>query len=260
MSVYTITYGESSIPFVGMDGTMSEASKVDAGFTADELFNACDKFVEDGIECDVYDIAVSAFGDNEELQYDPETQAYILVARKAAKVLGELDDQDQLHEELNGVEYEREMVMRGRIVNRLARYAVCFGNVDQESDLRNNRGKIVAFEHVPITNKILKKLPKYFGKKAEGLLAECNNYYDPKECHIGWHGDGERKIVIGLRSGPVDFPLHYQYYLQGQKQGDQVTIDLSDGDLYAMSAKAVGKDWKRKKVYTLRHAAGYRYS
>jgi hypothetical protein len=31
---------------------------------------------------------------------------------------------------------------------------------------------------------------------------------------------------------------------------------LNHGDLYVMSEKAVGQDWKRKVIPTLRHAAG----
>jgi len=35
-----------------------------------------------------------------------------------------------------------------------------------------------------------------------------------------------------------------------------VTINLHHGDMYVMSEKAVGTDWKQRKIATLRHAAG----
>jgi hypothetical protein len=31
---------------------------------------------------------------------------------------------------------------------------------------------------------------------------------------------------------------------------------LDDGDIYVMSEKAVGTDWKKKVIYTLRHSTG----
>lgn len=31
---------------------------------------------------------------------------------------------------------------------------------------------------------------------------------------------------------------------------------VNDGDIYVMSDKAVGYDWKKKTINTLRHAAG----
>jgi hypothetical protein len=33
-------------------------------------------------------------------------------------------------------------------------------------------------------------------------------------------------------------------------------IPLEDGDMYVMSEKAVGTDWKKKTIKTLRHATG----
>jgi len=34
---------------------------------------------------------------------------------------------------------------------------------------------------------------------------------------------------------------------------------LEDGDMYIMSEKASGFDWKKRSIYTLRHAAGEKY-
>ena len=35
-----------------------------------------------------------------------------------------------------------------------------------------------------------------------------------------------------------------------------INIGLNDGDVYIMSEKAVGADWKLRSKYTIRHAAG----
>jgi hypothetical protein len=76
-------------------------------------------------------------------------------------------------------------------------------------------------------------------------------------CGIGYHGDTERSIVIGARLGePI--PLHYQWYYRSQPVGNNVSINLESGDIYAMSEKAVGNDWKKSSILTLRHAAGSR--
>jgi len=34
-------------------------------------------------------------------------------------------------------------------------------------------------------------------------------------------------------------------------------INFNHGDIYIMSDKAVGNDWKKRKIHTLRHAAGF---
>jgi hypothetical protein len=87
------------------------------------------------------------------------------------------------------------------------------------------------------------------------LNAEANYYYDVKKCGIGFHGDGERKKVVAFRMG-VSMPLYYQWYQNSKPVGERFEIELNDGDMYIMSEKAVGFDWLKKKVATLRHATG----
>ena len=65
----------------------------------------------------------------------------------------------------------------------------------------------------------------------------------------------ERKIVIAIRLGD-NMPLKYRWYRNGDKIGDAVELMLGHGDIYFMSEKATGYDWKKQSIYTLRHAAG----
>jgi hypothetical protein len=51
-------------------------------------------------------------------------------------------------------------------------------------------------------------------------------------------------------------PFCYQWYRNGAPVGERIKFELNGGDVYAMSEKAVGTDWKSKKILTLRHAAG----
>ena len=98
-------------------------------------------------------------------------------------------------------------------------------------------------------------LPRVFGAKATALQAEINHYYDVAKCGIGWHGDSERKIVVCARLGAA-MPMAFQWYQEGKAIGRMFTLTLAHGGVYAMSQKATGHDWKKRKVATLRHAAG----
>ena len=51
-------------------------------------------------------------------------------------------------------------------------------------------------------------------------------------------------------------PIHYQWFKSGKPVGKRVIVPLNGGDIYLMSEKAVGTDWKKKNIYTLRHATG----
>lgn len=98
-------------------------------------------------------------------------------------------------------------------------------------------------------------LPSVVGTKAIDMQVEGNYYYDIKKCGIGFHGDTERKSVVGVRLGAT-LPICYQWYIGSTPIGDMYNVDLHHGDTYIMSEKTTGYDWKRKKVHTLRHAAG----
>jgi hypothetical protein len=91
--------------------------------------------------------------------------------------------------------------------------------------------------------------------KADGLVCEGNLYDDPLRNGIGYHGDTERRKVIALRLGE-EMPMHWQWYHRSKPVGEPFQFMLGGGDLYIMSEKAVGNDWRSSSLYTLRHAAG----
>jgi alkylated DNA repair dioxygenase AlkB len=51
-------------------------------------------------------------------------------------------------------------------------------------------------------------------------------------------------------------PLQYQWFLRGKPTGEPTRLELQHGDLYIMSEKATGNDWKKRVIPTLRHVAG----
>jgi len=50
--------------------------------------------------------------------------------------------------------------------------------------------------------------------------------------------------------------LHFQWYQNSKPIGENICFELYSGDFYIMSAKAVGQDWQKRLIPTLRHAAG----
>lgn len=50
--------------------------------------------------------------------------------------------------------------------------------------------------------------------------------------------------------------INYYGYHNSNPIGNLYEVQLNNGDIYIMSEKTVGSDWKKKKIPTLRHAAG----
>ena len=160
-----------------------------------------------------------------------------------------------MYREQMALTVDKKAKMRGRVVNKHARWNVCYGEENQEPSYEDGKGRVVAFRDVPLVQAIRDNLPKVIGDKATDLQGELNKYYNPAQCGIGFHGDSERKMVACVRLG-ASTPLHYQWFVRGSPVGERVKLMLNHGDFYIMSEKATGFDWKKRIIPTLRHAAG----
>jgi hypothetical protein len=240
----TITFGDVAENHKGMQkiGKLAES-----GFTCEELkkFKICVEKV--GKKCELINLTKLLPKDENE----DYPKACILIIRNGINLFVDLN---KLWEEQINLEYDTKAFMYGRVVNKHARHNLCFGFQCQEPDYQTGKGRIISFDSLPVLNKIRQNLD-IFGKKGENLMAESNFYYDVKKCGIGFHGDSERRIVIALRLG-ASMPLRYQWFQNNKKIEDFKELILNHGDLYIMSEKATGFDWKRKIIPTLRHAAG----
>jgi hypothetical protein len=244
-STITITYGDQAENHVGMQkiGTMAQN-----GLELKELMNAKEAFEKLGCVVELVHL-----NDYLPAGVDEADDAYILVARGAVQKL--TGDANAVYDEQNRLNHDKKAYMYGRVVNKKARYNLCFDEVGQDPDYENGKGRIVSWKDIPLTSSIRKALPTFFGPKTQNLTAEGNYYYDVTKCGIGFHGDAERKMVIAMRLG-TPLPLHYHWYKGSQRVGRRAAFTIHHGDMYAMSEKATGYDWKRKSIYTLRHAAG----
>lgn len=241
----TITFGGQVENHVGMQkiGKISEH-----GLDLNDLKNAKKIFENAGYKCDI--IHLNKLLDNVEDAHD----AYVLFVKNGTQFFIQDNKIEDLYNEQKELCWDKKAYMYGRVVNKKARYNLCYDDKGQEPDYENKRGRVVSFDKIPLTQKLQKGLENVFGNKAKDLKAEGNYYYIP-DCGIGWHGDAERRIVIASRLGD-DASICYQWFKNSKKVGEKFSINVSGGDLYAMSEKATGFDWKTKKIFTLRHSAG----
>ena len=249
-STITITFGDQAENHKGMQiiGTASEK-----GFTLTELQNAQTYFNFIGSVCELINLN----------QFLPagitcDENAYILVARGGVNAILQnhgLTANDLFNEQA-ALDFDKKAFMYGRVVNKHARWNLCYADFEQEPNYEEGRGRIVNFSTIPVTN-IIRQSLKNLIPSAENLQGEANYYYDITKCGIGMHSDCERLKVIGIRLGAT-MPLCYNWFLDNQPIGTKCTLQLNNGDIYIMSEKATGNDWKKRSIKEhLRHAAGY---
>lgn len=249
ISTITITFGDVAENHVRMQklGTLAKE-----GFSIEELNVIMKKFTEAGCDCELVHLPFVATDGVKK-----DFSAAVLVIRNGVDALlnNNGGNSKDMFAELSKLNWDKKAKMKGKVVNKHARWNLCFDKESQEPDYAVGKGRIIPYKDVPLT-KIAKDRLKDFIDKGENLVAEGNLYYNVNKCYIGAHGDGERRMVVGLRLGAT-FPLHFQWYLQGSPVGLKKTIQLSNGDLYVMSDVAVGWNWLKRTVPTLRHSAGF---
>ena len=159
-----------------------------------------------------------------------------------------------------------EVKVRGKPMNKRARTNLCFvAGREQKPAVLEGKGTIYDLKKMTVLNKTVERLREdiatgliAIGSKTKVIInvVEGNRYYDLKTTGIGFHGDTERVVVICISIGGFNYPMRWQWFKDGMPVGKSIDIYLNSGDIYIMSEKAVGADWKKSSIYTLRHSAG----
>ena len=268
-----ITCGDAGENHAGME-MLGNLGREGSGFTTTDLLNIKNLFEKLKINCDYYDLSndEAVVINNIEGKYvktDKRKAAGVLVLRN---VINE-DRVNKVYRDITSVEWDTKYYdnRRGRVLNKLARENIVFlKGVEQKADYENKKGTIVDWTKLKYFNRVLEKLFKLINSvtdgKAEGLIAEGNRYRKNKVSEgkskkvnngIGWHGDAERRKVVCICIGGLDYCMKWQWFYKHRPLNNKpFEISLNSGDIYIMSEEAVGQKWKSSSNYTLRHCAG----
>lgn len=252
---YAVTFGEVAIFHIG--GTEFGTKIRDEGYTVNELQNL-KNFIGDNAEYISLDNKLP-----ENLRRDNE--AGVLVIRCSNNPENTIpistDFADKLYEEQLSIDYDDKYYDNRfqKILHKRARKNIVFGNTKIEHSEDYKQPSVKSFGDLYNLSRFKNLLPSFFGKKAEELNAE-GNFYNHSKSGIGFHGDTERKIVICLSLGKSAI-LRFQWRLpfSSEHTCDPIDININHGDIYIMSEKASGFDWKSRSKVRVVHASGHEF-
>jgi len=244
---YTFTLGDVAENHAGMQKLGTPAQH---GYSSEQLIELGETLESHGMDVEWIDI-----GAHWNDMYPDAMDAGVLVIRKGVQHILGTPTTQTLCAEHDALVPDKHAKMRGRVVQKHARWNLCFDDTHQTADFEKGKGTVVSWDKIPLSYRIRNQIQAW--THDEHLKGESNVYYDPYKCGIGYHGDGERKKVFAVRFGESEkVPLYFQWFQKSKPVGDRIPIPLGDGDMYAMSEKAVGFDWLKKNIPTVRHAAG----
>jgi len=257
---WTITWGDVAMNEVEMQriGQLAEG-----GVPVARLQEIKAQLEAEGMHCVLIDLRVLL----PEGQRGSAPEAAVLVVRGGISPLSEdPQGEDKLLAEQRSMPIDKQAYdgKHGGVFNKHNRYNNLLGDDDLAADYANKKGTVVNCEATsesglkyPITSR-LRAVFTALLLAPRPLVGETNQYFKASECGIGWHGDRERMMVVGVRLGPgaARMPLKFLWFEESKPVGAEGEMLLDAGDVYFMSEKAVGFDWLTKKGLTLRHSAG----
>jgi len=241
----TLTWGDVGESFYSMEKIGQLAP---TGYTHADLIRMEAYFKTLNCQTQIYHL-------NQRIPQIAAEDAWVLVISNGLNCL--LPDgrtSNDLWTEQVGLNWDRQALMWGRVVQKKARYNLCFGPTAQNPVYKEGKGRIIAWQQVPLLNHVRTQIETLLDPQTH-FVCESNYYYDTKTCGIGYHGDRERRRAIGMRLGQT-IPLVFQWFKDSKPIGSNERINLANGDIYVMSAKAIGFDCAMRTRPTLRHAAG----
>jgi len=162
---------------------------------------------------------------------------------------------EKFKEEMKSYEWDRKYwdTRRGKVLNKLARANVCFGETGRAAAYEEGKGTIIGYDQSPLVGKLLQTVEILM--KDQDLIVEGNQYDDVAKNGIGPHGDTERVCVACLRVG-ASMPMKFGMFWKCRLRGKPFETVINGGDIYFMSEEAVGAEWKKNSKWTWRHCAG----
>ena len=118
--------------------------------------------------------------------------ATVLVIRNCVDSLLGKNKSIELFHALKNLEWDKKYfdVRRQKVLNKHARYNLCFGEKSSESDFTNKAGCVIGYQTIPLLKDIKNRIEGVCTES--NLECEGNYYYNAKKCGIGFHGDAER--------------------------------------------------------------------
>lgn len=259
----TVTWGDVA---ENHTGNQTIGQKADSGFTEADMIVIYHNLINKGFTAEYMNIPLPE-------QAPPDTEkAIVIVVRNAVQKIfspdpasGVLGSTQGITTELLSLNWDKKFynARTCTVQNKIARHVLCFDDEHQDAHYEAGKGTIYAWNELPHMQYVKDYIPYMFGEKSQDLKAEGNYYYDVNQCGIGYHGDSERRKVIAMRLG-ASMPIYYEWYQpikvgntwKSVPCGTKYGIHLNNGDMYIMSQKAVGTDWKKRTCFTIRHATG----
>ena len=144
----TLTFGDAAENHKGME-QIGQRLEEGQGFELSDLEYAKEQMEGQGAVCEILRLQCV----EEEKEYDVP-QAYVLVIKNGVNCLLNGPTQEQMFEEQTGLVYDKQAFMYGRVVNKHARWNLCFDDESRGPSYEEGKGRIIGY-HANVLSMVL---------------------------------------------------------------------------------------------------------
>ena len=230
-------------------GSDSIGKMAERGFSPTQLRALAASLTKRGVPCDVFELTPHCTA--------PDAEDACAIVIHAARLDHEgFPLADAMLEEVEAIQYDKFTFTYQAAKAAHSRHLVFVGDSLREPVPEEGTHTVLAWDSLPACELAARLVSREL--RSWDLKVACALHYpDIDKCGISWHGDQERRQTVLFRLGKAQRPIHLRWMHENKPAGPVISIPLAHGDVFIPCAKAVGTDYKRRKVPTLRHATGY---
>jgi len=260
---FTITMRDKAITYPSPKTKEEPFGREMRGFSREDFDRICENAKKFGVKCVRYDLRLLLLEPSEQQQAE---DAELLVLEGGAyenpvsSLVQTPNADDAMFDDLLCTQFNEQAYMYGQLRQRHAQQSVVFADFEQKEDIAAGKSLVHNFDQIKHLVELRETISKLAGREElTSFVAETNRYRNRSDdgnlAGVSHHGDTESNLVCAIRLG-APLALSYNWWKKNEPVGKRLEIQLPGGSIYFMSAKAVGHDYKKSSIYTLRHAAG----
>lgn len=155
---------------------------------------------------------------------------------------------NDLYQTLLSIDWDKKVLLRNKVVNRVGKYVISINNEAQEPNYEQGQYRVVSYnelEDLKVVKNNLEKIAKHH------LLCRGDYNYNHEKLKLKYQGGKVNNMMCIHLGDPIQ--LSYKWFFSNKPVSESTGFTLNHGDLYIMSEKATGHDYKLKKNPILKH-------
>jgi hypothetical protein len=156
---------------------------------------------------------------------------------------------NDLYQTLLSVDWDKKVLLRNKVVNRIGKYVISIHDEAQEPNYEQGQYRVLSYNELEDLKVVKNNVNKIVNQN--NLLCKGDYNYNHEKLKLKYQGGKVNNMICIHLGDPIQ--LSYKWFFSNKAVSESTGFTLNHGDLYIMSEKATGHDYKLKKNPILKY-------